>query len=31
MNCGRNYAHAEGIIPTIVGTGDIDLFNTNIG
>jgi hypothetical protein len=23
-------AHAEGIIPTIVGTGDTDLFNTNI-
>ncbi|MGC1359509.1 MAG: hypothetical protein WA851_27670 [Xanthobacteraceae bacterium] len=23
----QDYAHAEGIIPTIVGTGDIDLFN----
>jgi hypothetical protein len=27
----QDYAHAEGIIPTIVGTGAIDLFNTNIG
>jgi hypothetical protein len=23
----QDYAHAEGIIPTIVGTGDVDLFN----
>jgi hypothetical protein len=23
----QDYAHAQGIIPTIVGTGDIDLFN----
>jgi hypothetical protein len=27
----QDYAHAEGLIPTIVGTGDIDFFNTNIG
>jgi hypothetical protein len=27
----QSYAQTEGIVTTIVGAGDIDLFNTNIG